>query len=99
VSDDAEPPDYALVMPFVVCRSQGGPYDDDSFVAGYELGRLDAELPVLAALNFDSISRQVPTPCVEQLDLIAMRHGYRVNHVGYEHDGWTDVDLDRTDEG
>lgn len=29
-----EEQEYDLVMPFVVCQSQGGPYDDDAFVGG-----------------------------------------------------------------
>jgi hypothetical protein len=30
-SDDQH--EWGMVMPFVVCQSKGGPYDDDSFVA------------------------------------------------------------------
>lgn len=26
--------EYGLIMPFVVCESRGGPYEDDPFVAG-----------------------------------------------------------------
>ena len=34
--------DYELVMPFVVVTSAGGPYDDESYVAGFEASRVDA---------------------------------------------------------
>lgn len=42
--DGTEPDEYGLVMPFVSTASQGGPHDDDSYVAGYEMGQLDAFL-------------------------------------------------------
>jgi hypothetical protein len=32
--DEPEPgTTWGLVVPFVVCQSQGGPYDDDAFVS------------------------------------------------------------------
>lgn len=40
----SEEPELSLVMPFVVCTSEGGPYEDESFVAGWDLGTLDARL-------------------------------------------------------
>ena len=94
MTDDDDPmPGYELVMPFVVCASNGGPYDDDSFVAGYELGRLDRDLAVHAALEYASLARTLRSASLDQADLIAMRHGYRMRRGG-EHDGeWTDVDF------
>lgn len=38
----AEPAEYDLVMPFVTVTSAGGPHDDDAYVAGFEMGALDA---------------------------------------------------------
>ena len=32
------------VMPLVLCRSRGGPYDDEAFVSGWRLGDLAAKL-------------------------------------------------------
>lgn len=68
---------YELVLPFVVCESQGGPYNDEAFVAGWEAGRLDlmiaeqakagARGPIVATVHRGNL------PIV---DLIAMRHGY-----------------------
>jgi hypothetical protein len=69
-----------LVMPFTVVQSAGGPYHDDSFVAGFNLSTIDAELTMCSHLP--SGVKAVPGPryirreCVEQLDLLAMRHGY-----------------------
>lgn len=44
--DDHEEHDaeFGLVMPFVVCESQGGPYDDNAYVAGFEAGNLAMNL-------------------------------------------------------
>lgn len=68
--DDRE---FGLVMPFTVCESQGGPFDDVAFVAGYRCGVVDAKL---ADGNCEEPvwSHEDELP---QLDLIAMRHGSR----------------------
>lgn len=89
--------DYGLVMPFVVCQSQGGPFDDDAYVAGYEMGLLDAHLrhwepeDLLAQGYLDQTMRAENQP---QIDLIAMKHGFtaQFDDAG---DGWTYVTLRR----
>lgn len=63
---------YELEMPFVAVRSRGGPFDDDAFVAGYQMGLLDAEL---SGSVFDQ-GRAISAANREQADLIAMRHGF-----------------------
>lgn len=70
MSDDVE---YGLVMPFVVCATNGGPYDDAAFVAGYAAGTIDYRLSTRDPLPARSAVR---TDLLPQLDLIAMRHGY-----------------------
>lgn len=82
---DAE---YGLVMPFVVCASQGGPYEDDAFVGGYECGQIDTALSLRQPIGY----RQVHTTSLPQLDLIAMRHGYRLLK-GEDNDGWTEISV------
>ena len=45
--------DYGdTVLPLVLCRSGGGPYEDDAFVSGWRLGRIEATLsgPGISAL-------------------------------------------------
>lgn len=76
MSDGVEGDDrseYSLVMPFVAVASKGGPFDDDAYVAGYEMGLLDAQLEGedagAAEMNIRSANR-------EQADLLAMRHGF-----------------------
>lgn len=72
--------EYGLVMPFVAVRSQGGPYDDQPFVAGYQVGHIDQALAVVRLLGLTAASVQhgVYRPLLDQLDLVAMRHGYRM---------------------
>lgn len=63
--DEIELPD--LIMPLVVCKSSGGPFDDDSFVAGTYFGA------ATSALDNDEIwEGYVPTLILAQLDLLAM---------------------------
>jgi hypothetical protein len=67
--------EYGLVMPFVVCQSHGGPYEDGAFVAGYECGWLDMALGVVAKVG-GTVERWVRPASLPQLDLIAMHYGY-----------------------
>lgn len=89
--------DYELFMPFTVVQSQGGPYDDESFVVGYELGLLDAELQVLTAAGQSPATpsgRYLHTQGVPQADLIAMRNGYVVDLTeGRSDNEWTWVEF------
>jgi hypothetical protein len=71
-----QPAEYGLVMPFVVCQSQGGPYEDAAFVAGYEAACVGFTLDVLQRVG-GSFERWVSPSLVPQLDLIAMDHGYK----------------------
>jgi hypothetical protein len=73
---------WSLVMPFELCRSQGGPYDDKAFVSGWRLGTIDAALTVSAPRDDrDTVSTVVPCEELHQLDLIAMRHGFTVRQI------------------
>ncbi|MET7713715.1 hypothetical protein [Streptomyces sp. NPDC005407] len=94
--EDAGPNDdgvqLELVMPFVIVQSQGGPFDDDAFVAGVTCGHLDHELMVAAALGGLPGVRYIDARLLPQVDLIAMRHGY-VLELGHLDDasGWQAV--------
>lgn len=72
MSSPDEPIEIDLVMPFVVVASKGGPYDDDSYCAGYEMARLDAALE--AGPRHHQVT--IRTANATQADLIAMHHGY-----------------------
>lgn len=86
---------YELVMRFVVCAGEGGPYDDAAFVAGVRWGRLDAQME----RRSDAEIRLYAEPAlVPQIDLSAMRYGYTMTSEPWdEHpDEWTLVTLTRS---
>ena len=60
-------------LPLVLCRSRGGPYDDEAFLSGWRLGDLGATLgrPGVSALA-ESIRPHERL----QADLLAMARGY-----------------------
>lgn len=83
-------PGYELVMPFVCVTSKGGPYDDESFTAGWQMGALYCLLDrVSPPVHEDTIR----TNCCEQADLIAMRYGYTATFEQSEIDEWTFMTL------
>lgn len=85
VPDAAGPqPEYGLVMPFVAVRSKGGPWDDEAYCAGYEMGRLDATLE--RDLHVEPMT--ILADNREQADLIAMRHGYVAEVSLSDVEGW-----------
>lgn len=92
--------DYGLVMPFVVCQSKGGPYDDESYVAGFEAGYLDGMMAFEDALRAQgfrvaaagSSGQPFHAANAPQIDLIAMRHNYSVAFSEPE-DGWVSADF------
>lgn len=87
--------EFGLVMPFVACTSQGGPYDDDSFVAGFTCAFIEA---MMAEPHGYTIERAVPPALLPQLDLIAMRHGWTLTSLPWEEapDEWALATFDRT---
>jgi hypothetical protein len=64
MSEDHE---YALVMPFVVTKDNGGVYDPSSFVAGARM----ADIRHRCETGEPQIRSYEPPPLVAQLDLIA----------------------------
>lgn len=66
--------DQEIVMPFIACQSQGGVYDDESFVAGFWLGKIWSIMAVGG--NFVG---NVPEFLVPQLDLAAMHYGMQMS--------------------
>ena len=76
-----EEDEYALVMPFVVCSSEGGPYESRAFVAGFRLGTVDATLRLTAPIEFEVYLDPAEVP---QADLIAMHHGYTLTTVPWD---------------
>ena len=96
---DADEAEYGLVMPFVVCASDGGPYDDAAFVAGCRFGH-DAEKVKLGGRDVQSWGFVVMTPMVPQYDLLAMHHDFVMTSEPWEDhpDEWTFVTFARSTE-
>lgn len=82
-------PEYELVYPFVACASQGGPYDDDAFVAGVQLGRIDQALQVAAALGTNQLGPvTIRTSLVRQVELAGMARGFPVLTKDDTYESW-----------
>jgi hypothetical protein len=101
----SEPTDYQpnddgdgmeLVMPFVVCQSKGGPYDDSAFAAGWQAGAIDQALQVAA--SGPAVTLRYPmvhAALVPQLELIGMKHGWPKFEAVSTADGWCEVTFTR----
>lgn len=91
MSSTEEPAEYGMVMPFVAVASKGGPFDDASYCAGYEMGQLDAALQ----LKPRQLQVTIRTVNVAQADLVAMRRGYTSEaHPQSECGTWTWVEFE-----
>lgn len=62
-------------MPFINVKSKGGMYDDQAYMAGYEMGILDMALVQASHYMVEMI---IHSTNEMQADLIAMRHGWQV---------------------
>src|SRR5262245_26701381 len=80
------------VMPFVLCRSGGGPYDDESFVSGWRLGAIDA---VLAGPGIGALAEAIRINELVQADLLAMARGYAMSVDSASDSGWLSVTFTR----
>ncbi len=87
-SDDTN--DLSLIMPFVVCEGNGGPYNDEAFVAGYTAGVIDAALHSLEHIHAH-VTWWVPSKLVPQLDLLAMRYRFSMEVNVWEEDPETSM--------
>lgn len=83
--------EFGLVYPFVICKSNGGPYDDGAFVAGTYFG----ELAALTSSKTSVIEKTVPSPLIPQIDLLAMNDGYSLKVEPWdEHpEEWTFISM------
>lgn len=95
MSEEDREAQHELVVPFVTVTSKGGPHDDDSYVAGYEMGLLDAWLEVS---RWPTV-RVVRTANRPQAELLAMRHGFNVEVEAYAPDSqWSTLHLTPVEE-
>ena len=85
-----------LLVPFVVCTSTDGPYDDESFAAGFACGEIYQSLAAAASLRRVTSLRfpTVLTALLPQLDLIAMHHGFTmISKSDEEFPQWAQVNF------
>lgn len=74
---DPEEHGMELAVPFIVCQSKGGPYEDAAFVAGFQCGEIDRALLAGAAVGAQTVRFPiVHSGIVKQLELHAMNRGY-----------------------
>lgn len=73
--------EYDLVMTFGPAVQSGtGPFDDRSFVAGYQVGQIMRSLQVQRAVQGTGMEGTVYTDLLPQLDLVAMTNGFLLEH-------------------
>lgn len=77
---------YGLIMPFVLCASNGGPFRDEDFVAGVQIGALDVEMRIAKTLDGVPKARYLSKALYEQIDLMGMRFGFKVHTTELEKD-------------
>lgn len=96
MDDDNGEAAWAPVMPFLPVTSKGGPFDDQAYVAGYEMGLLCRALSDEDAT--EPISQVILSANVGQADLLAMRFGWHLEAVFPADDGtWTAIELLRAE--
>jgi hypothetical protein len=83
-----------LIMPFVVVQSVNGPWDDDAYAAGWEMGALDIRLRMASEADAVIHAVTIRDWNLPQLELVAMKHGVLVGEVlDRDTTGWLIVEL------
>lgn len=89
--------EYDLVMPFVSVVSKGGPFDDESYAAGWRMGVLDLNLALINSLMESPAVAVRPVPVhsevirmadLAQADLIAMQYRFAMKTESTPSPGW-----------
>lgn len=94
MTDESDDAVFAPLMPFLPVTSKGGPFDDQAYVAGYEMGLLCCALADEDAV--EPINQVILAANVAQADLLAMRFGWHLEAVFPADDTWTAIELLRT---
>jgi len=83
-------------MALVLCRSRGGPHDDEAFLSGWRLGDIAA---TLARPEVGSLAESIRPAERHQADLIAMARGYTMTVEPVTDANWLSVTFTRTTSG
>lgn len=84
----------SLVVPFVACLSQGGPYEDKAFAAGFQAGEIHRALCIAAPARAVQVRfPMVRSDLLPQLDLLAMHAGFVIvaKTIDAHFPEWADV--------
>lgn len=96
-SSENPEPEYQLVVPFVEVQSKGGRYEDNAFVAGFQMGTLWTVLlgspPEVRVILWKPIYSDL----IPQADLIAMKEGWKTEIVD-EDEEWATLQFVRSDD-
>src|SRR5262245_66503194 len=88
----ADDGDDELGLPLVLCRSRGGPCDDDAFRSGWRLGDIGS---TLGRLGVSALAESI-RPCERlQADLLAMAYGYTMTVQPGSDPDWLSVTFTR----
>jgi hypothetical protein len=86
--------DQSGVLPLVLCRSGGGPFDDEAFMSGWRLGDLGA---TLARPGISALAESIRPLERLQADLIAMARGFTMTVESGSSGDWLSVTFTRID--
>lgn len=89
--DDRPDDHYSFILPFVAVVSVGGRYDDLGFASGYQMGIIYG---LLSDRRVVATTQLIYRDLVDQVDLIAMRHGYS-SEVLNQDDEWVQIGFTR----
>ena len=82
-------------LPFVLCRSRGGPYDDEAFLSGWRLGDIGA---TLGKPGISAVAESIRPRELLQADLLAMARGYTMTVEPSSDVDWLSVTFTRIEE-
>jgi hypothetical protein len=89
---EADEGESEAVFPLVLCRSRGGPYDDEAFLSGWRLGDLAA---TLGNSGVSAMAEAIRPAERLQADLLAMARGYTMTVEPGHDDAWLSVTFTR----
>jgi hypothetical protein len=76
IAGDDSGTEYELVMPFVAAVSNGGRYEDEAFVAGFQAGQLHTKLEAAYQAGATEVVFTIGEHVVRQAELSGMKVGF-----------------------
>jgi hypothetical protein len=79
-------------IPLVLCRSHGGPFEDEAFRSGWRLGEIAS---TLGRLGVSAVAESIRPWELRQADLMAMAYGYTMTVEPSADPDWLPVTFTR----